>query len=207
MLKSKDITLLTKVHIVKRWFSSSHVWREWDHKEGWVPKNACFWMVILEKTLESLLDSKEIQPVHPKGNQSWIFIGRTDIEAESPILWPPDVKNWLIGKDPNAGKVWRQEEKRTTEDDLVGWHHWFNGRVWINSGSWWWTWRPDMLHSMGSQRVGHDWGTELNRTAFFPLLPSSFSVVFISTLPQHSYFASFECQSPSSQFLMLNSFQ
>ena len=117
------------------------------------------------------------------------------------LMWTDSLE-----KDPNAGKVWRQEEK-TTQDHLVGWHHWFNGQVWVNSGSWWWTWRPDMLHSMGSQRVGHDWATELNRIAFFPLLPSSFSVVFISTLPQHSYFASSECQSPSSQFLMLNSSQ
>ena len=93
-------------------FSSSHVWMwELDHKESWAPKNWCFWTVVLEKTLESPLDSKEIQPVHPKGNQSWIFIGRTDAEAETSIFWPPDVKNWLIGKDPEAGKDWRQEEK------------------------------------------------------------------------------------------------
>ena len=93
-------------------FSSSHVWMwELDHKESWAPKNWCFWTVVLEKTLESPLDCKEIQPVHPKGNQSWIFIGRTDAEAETSIFWPPDVKNWLIGKDPEAGKDWRQEEK------------------------------------------------------------------------------------------------
>ena len=93
-------------------FSRSHVWTwELDHKESWAPKNWCFWTVVLEKTLESPLDSKEIQPVHPKGNQSWVFIGRTDVEAEIPILWPPDVKNWLIRKDPDAGKVWRLEEK------------------------------------------------------------------------------------------------
>ena len=105
-------------------FSSSHVWMwELKHKESWGLKNWWFWTVVLEKTLESPLDCKEIQPVHPKGNQSWIFIGRTDTEAEAPILWPPDVKNWLIGKDPNAGKDWRQEEKGTTEDEMVGWHH------------------------------------------------------------------------------------
>ena len=92
-----------------------------DHKEGWAPKNWCFWTVVLEKTLGSLLDCKEIKPVHPKGNQPWIFIGRT--EAEAPILWPPDGKIWLIGKDPDAGKDWRQEEKGTTEDEMVGWHH------------------------------------------------------------------------------------
>ena len=96
---------------------------ELDHKESWVPKNWCFWIVVLEKILASPLDSKEIKPVHPKGNQSWIFIGRTDAAAEAPILWPPDAKNWLIWKDPDAGKDWRQEEKGTTEDEMVGWHH------------------------------------------------------------------------------------
>ena len=104
-------------------FSSGHVWmRELDYKENWAPKNWWFWTVVLEKTLESPLDCKEIQPVNPKGNQSWIFIGRTDAEAETPILWPPDAKNWLIGKDPDAGKDWRQE-KGTTEDEMVRWHH------------------------------------------------------------------------------------
>ena len=108
-------------------FSSSHVWMwELDYKEGWVLKNWCFWTVVLEKTLESPLDCEEIQSVHLKGNQSWIFIGRTDVEAETPILWPSDVKNWLIWKDPNAGKDWRQEENRTTEDEMVGWYHWLN---------------------------------------------------------------------------------
>ena len=100
---------------------------ELDYKESWVPKNWCFWTMVLEKTLESPLDYKEIQPVNPKGNQSWIFIGRTDAEAEAPILWPPDMKNWLTGKDPDAGKDWRWEEKGTTEDEMVGWHHWFDG--------------------------------------------------------------------------------
>ena len=95
--------------------------------ESWVPKNWCFWTVVLEKTPESPLDCKEIQPVHPKRDQSWIFIGRTDAEAESPILWPPDAKNWLIGKDPDAGTDLRQEEKGTTEDERVGWHHWLDG--------------------------------------------------------------------------------
>ena len=96
-------------------------------KESWVPKNWYFWTVVLEKTLESPLDCKEIQPVHPKGNQSWILIGRTDAEAEAPILWPPDAKNWLIWKDPNAGKDWRREEKGTTEDEMVGWNHQLTG--------------------------------------------------------------------------------
>ena len=109
-------------------FSSGHVWMwELDYKESWTPKNWCFWTVVLEKTLESPLDCKEIELVHPKGNQSWIFIGRTDIEAETPILWPPDAKSWLIGKDPDAGKDWRQEEKGTTEDEMVGCHHQLNG--------------------------------------------------------------------------------
>ena len=109
-------------------FSSSHVlmW-ELGHKESWALKNGCFWTAVLEKTLESPLDSKEIQPVHSKGNQSWIFIGRTDVEGETPILWPPDVKNLLIWKDPDAGKDWRQEEKGTTKDEMVIWHHWLNG--------------------------------------------------------------------------------
>ena len=108
--------------------SSSHVqmW-ELDYKESWALKNWCFWTVVLEKTLESPLDCKEIHPVHSKGNQSWIFIGRTDAEAEAPILWPPDAKSWLTGKDPDAGKDWRQEEKGTTEDEMVGWHHQLDG--------------------------------------------------------------------------------
>ena len=109
-------------------FSSSHVWMwELDYKESWAPKNRCFWTVVLEKTLEYPLDCKEIQPVHPKGNQSWIFIGETDAEAATPILWPPDMKNWLIGKDPDAEKDWRQEAKGMKEDEMVGWHHWLYG--------------------------------------------------------------------------------
>ena len=108
-------------------FYSSHVWMwELDSKESWTPKNWCFWTVVLEKTLESPLDCKEIEPVHPKGNQSWIFIGRTDAEAETPILWPPYAKNWLIWKDPDAGKDWEQEEKGMAEDEMVGWHHWLS---------------------------------------------------------------------------------
>ena len=98
-----------------------------DWQVTWAPKNWCFWTVVLEKTLEKPLDYKEIKPVHPKGNQSWIFIGKTDAEAETPIFWPPDAKNWLTGKDPDAGKDWRREEKRMTEDEMVGWHHWLNG--------------------------------------------------------------------------------
>ena len=164
ILKSRDITLPTKVCLVKAMvFSSGHVWMwELDYKESWAPKNWCFWTVVLEKTLEGPLDCKGIQPVHPKGDQSWVFIGRTDVEAETSILWPPDVKSWLIWKDPDAGKDWGQE-KGTTEDEMVGWPslpHWT--WVWVDSGSWWWTGRPGLLRLMGSQRVGHDWATELN---------------------------------------------
>ena len=114
-------------------FSSSHVWVwELDYKESWALKNLCFWTVVFKtfeqfKTFESPLDWKEIQPVHPKGDQYWVFTGRTDVEAETSILWPPDVKNWLIGKDPDPGKDWRQEEKGKTEDEMVGWHHQLNG--------------------------------------------------------------------------------
>ena len=148
-------------------FSSSHIWMwELNYKESWALKNWCFWTVVLEKTLKSPLDCKEIQPVHPKGNQSWLFIGRTDAEAETPILWPPDAKNWLIGKDTDAGKDWRWEEKGMTED---GWDGWMASLtqwtwVWVSSRSWWWTERPGVLQSTGLQRVGHDWETELNWT-------------------------------------------
>ena len=122
ILKSRDITLPTKVHLVK-----ATVFPELYYKESWVPKNWCFWTVVLEKTLESPLNCKVIQPVHPKWNQSWIFIGRIDDEAETSILWPPDAKNWLFWKDPDAGKDWRWEEKGPTEDEMVGWHPRLNG--------------------------------------------------------------------------------
>ena len=127
ILKSRDFA--NKVLSSKSYgFSSSHVWMwELDYKESWALKNWCFWTLVLEKSLESSMDCKKIQPVHPKGNQSWIFIGRTDGEAETPILWPPYAKNWLIGKDTDAGKDWRWEEKETTEVEMVGWHHQLNG--------------------------------------------------------------------------------
>ena len=145
-------------------FSNSHVWMwELDCKKSWVLKNWCFWTVMLEKTLEGPLDCKEIQPVHPKGDQPWIFIGRTDVEAEVPILWPPDAKSWLIGKDPDAGKDWRWEEKgndRRWEGWMASLTQWT--WVWVKSRSWWWIGRPDVLQSMGLQRIGHDWATELN---------------------------------------------
>ena len=124
ILKSRDITLSTKICLVKAMvFPVVMYGCELDYKESWAQKDWCFWTVVLEKTLESPLDRKEIQPVHPKGNQSWMFLGRTDVEVETPILWPPNAKSWLIGKDPNAGKDWGQE-KGTTEDEMVGWHHW-----------------------------------------------------------------------------------
>ena len=125
--------------------------------------NINFKEYLLRYSLKSL-GCKEIKPVHPKGNQSWIFIGRTDAEAETPVLWPPDAKNWLIWKDPDAGKDWRQEEKGMTKDEMVGWHCQLYGHeFWVSSRSWWWTGRPGMLQSMGSQRVGHDWATELKK--------------------------------------------
>ena len=143
-------------------FSSGHVWMwQLDYKESWVPKNWYFWTVVLEKTFGSPLDCKEIQPVNHKGNHSWIFIGRTTAEAETPVLWPPDAKNWVIEKDPDAGKDWRREK------GMTGWDGWMASLtqwtwVWVNSGSWWWTEGPGVLQSMGSQRVGHNWATELN---------------------------------------------
>ena len=122
-LKSRGITLPTKVCIVKAMVIMYRWWTLFTsgHQEGWAPENWCFWTVVLEKTLESALDCKEIKPVNPKGNQSWIFLGKTD--AEAVIFWPPDAKNWLIEKDPDAGKDWMQEEKGKTEDNMVGWHH------------------------------------------------------------------------------------
>ena len=144
-------------------FPNSNVWMwELEYKESWVLKNWCFWTVVLEKTLESPLDYKEIQPVYPEGNQSWIFIGRTDAKDETPMLWPTDVRNWLIWKDPDAGKDWRWEKK--------GWQRmrWLDGITdvmdmsLISSRSWWWTGKSGVLQSMGSLRVGHDWATEPN---------------------------------------------
>jgi len=143
-------------------FSSSHVWMwELDCEESWAPKNWCFWTVVLEKTLESPLDSRDIQPVHPKKNQSWIFIGRTDAEVEMPILWPPDVKNWLTGKDPDAGKDLRQEEKGMTEDEMVGWHHWLNGHeeLVMDREAW-----HTAIHGVAKSQTG--WVTELNWTEY-----------------------------------------
>ena len=138
----------------------------WDYKESWAPKNWCFWTVVLEKTLESPLDCKEIQPVHPKGDQSWVFIGRTDIEAETPILWPPHAKSWLIWKDSDAGKDWGQEEKGTTEDEMAGWHHQLDAHEF--------GWTPGVGDEQGGLTCCSSWGhkestrlsdwTELNWT-------------------------------------------
>ena len=154
-------------------FSNSHVWMwELDYKESWVPKNWCFRTVVLEKTLENPLNCREIKPVNPKGNQTWIFIGRTDAEAETPIFWPPDAKNWLTGKDPDAGKDWKQEEKGKTEDEMFGWHHWLNGHefeqalgVGEEQGSL-------LCCSHGVARVRHNWATELKEKAELKVMNS-----------------------------------
>ena len=158
IFKSRDITLPTKVHMVKAIiFSSSHVWIwELDHKEGWAPKNWCFWTVVLEKCLESPLNCKEIQPVHPRGNQPWIFIGSTHAEAEAPILWPPDVKNWLVWKDPDAGRHWGQEENGTTEDEMGGWHHWLDGHEF--------EWTPGVGDGQGGLVCCFSWGRKESDT-------------------------------------------
>ena len=166
-------------------FSSGHVgmW-ELDYKESWALKNWCFWTVVLEKTLESLLDCKEIQPVHSKGDQSWVFIGRTDVEAETPILWPPDEKCWLIWKVPDAGKDWEQEEKGTTEDEMVGLHHQFYGH--------WFGWTLGVGDGQGSlctvihgvtksQTWLRDW-TELISSYMVPMLSQFSHVQLFATL-------------------------
>ena len=151
ILESRDIT--NKCPSCQSYgFSSSHVWMwELDHKESWALKNWCFSTVMLEKTPETPLDCKQIKPVNPKGNQSCIVIESSDAEAEISILWPPDAKKWLIWKDPDPGKDWRQEEKGMTEDEMVGWHHSLNGRVSAGSRNWWWMGTPALLQSVGSQ--------------------------------------------------------
>ena len=161
LLKSRDITLPTKVRLCQSYgFSSSYVWMwELDYKESWALKNRCFWTVVLKETLESPLDCKELQPVDPKGNQSWIFIGRTDVEAEAPMLWPPDANSWFIWKDSD-GRL-----KAGGEGDDRGWVIWVASLTqwtweWVNSGSWCWTGRPGMLQSIGvakSQTRLSDW--------------------------------------------------
>ena len=136
ILKRKDITLQTKVCLGKAMFTRGHVWMwELDHKEGWILKNWCFWSMVLEKTLESPLDCKEIQPVHPKGDQSWVFIGRADVDAETPILWPPDAKSWLIWKDPDAGKI---EGRRRRGWERMRWSNGITQWIWVWANSRWW---------------------------------------------------------------------
>ena len=168
ILKSRDIILSTKVLSSQGYgFSSGHVWMsELDYKESWALKNWCFWTVVLEKTLESPLECKEIQPVLPKRYQSWVFIGKTDVVVETPILWPPDAKSWLVWKDLDAAKDWGQEEKGTTEDEMVGWHHRLNGHglgglreLVMDSEAW-----RAMVHGVAKSRTWlSDW-TELNWT-------------------------------------------
>ena len=142
---------------------------ELDCEEGWAPKNWWFWTVVLEKTLESPLDCKEIQSVHSEGDQSWVFFGRTDAKAETPVLWPSHVKSWLIGKDSDAEKDWGQEEKATTEDEMAGWHHRLHGREseWTLGVGELRTGTLGVLRFMGSRRVRHDWATEVNWTDTF----------------------------------------
>ena len=164
IFKSRDITLPTKVHLVKAMVFPVVIYGMWelDCEESWGPKNWCFWTVVLEKTLESPLDCNEVQPVHSKGDQPWVFFGRNDTKADTPVLWPPHGKSWLIGKDSDAGRDWGQEEKGMTEDEMAGWHHWLDGHeLW---------WAPEVgdgqgglacCDSCGCKRVGHDWATEL----------------------------------------------
>ena len=143
---------------------------ELDHKEGWAPKNWYFWTVVLEKTLESPLDCKEIKPVNRKGNQPWIFIGQPDAEVEVPVLWPPDstFQSWLIGKDPEAGKDWRQEEKGETQDEMVGWHHWLNGHEFEQTSGDGEGQRSLVCSSpWASPKVGHDLATEQQQMIFW----------------------------------------
>ena len=164
-------------------FSSSHVWMwELDYKESWAPKNCCFWTVVLEKTLKSPLECKEIKPVNPQGNQSWILIGKNDAEAEAPILWSPDAKNWLIWKDPNAGKDWRQEEKEITEVEMVEWHHWFNGHEFEQA--------PEVGDGQGSLACCSPWGLkELDTTEQLNWneIPVIFLHIFLSWSDYNAY--------------------
>ena len=163
ILKSRDITLSTKFHLVKAMVFPVVMYG----CESWTIKKAEHWRIdafevwycrrLLRVPWTARRSNQSIR-------KSWIFIGRTDAEAKTPILWPLDAKNWLIGKAPDAGKDWRQEEKGMTEDEMVGWHHQLDGCIWASSGSWWWTGRPGILQSMGSKRVRHDWATELKWT-------------------------------------------
>jgi len=179
ILKSRDITLSTKVHLVKAMVFPVVMYGVWelDYKESWVPRNCCFWTVVLEKILESPSDCKEYQPGHPKGDHSWVFIGRTDAKAETPILWPPDAKSWLIWKDLDAGKDWRQEEKGTTEDEMVRWHHWLNGHEF--------GWTPGVDDGQGGLACCGSWGRKesdtiewLNWTDWYKMKPWKYNVMW-----------------------------
>ena len=176
---------------------------ELDCEKSWVPKNWCFWTVVLEKTFENPLDSKEIQPVHPEGDQSWVFIGRNDAKAETPILWPPHVKSWVIGKEP-----WCWEGLGAGgEGDDRGWDDWMASLtrwtwVWVNSGSWWWRGRPGVLRFMGSQRVGQDWVTELNWTEFYFMIVLFFFFFLIKCRPVILLSQSLYCHISQSHFCM-----
>ena len=158
VLKSKDITLLTKVLIVKAMVIPivMYLCESWTKKEGWVSRNWCFWTVVLKKTLESPLGCKEIKSVHPKGNQPWIFIGRTDAKTEAPILWPPDAKNWLTGKDSDDGENGEQEEKEVTEDEMAGWHHQLTGHEFTQT--------PGDGEGQGSLACCSPWGQKESET-------------------------------------------
>ena len=150
ILKSRDVTLPTKVHLVKAIvFPVVRLDVRVGYKESWVPKNWCFWTVVLEKTLDSPLDYKEIQLVHSKGDQPWDFFGRNDAKAETPVLWPPHAKSWLIGKDSDAGRDWGQEEKGTTEDEMAGWHHWLDECEF--------EWTPGVGDGQGGLACCHSW--------------------------------------------------
>jgi len=176
IFKSRDITFATKVRLVKAIVFPVVMYGMWelDCEESWAWKNWCFWTVVLEKTLESPLDCKEIQPVHPKGDQSWVFFARTDAEAETPILWPHHAKSWLIGKDPDAGRDWGQEEKGTIEDEMAGWHHWLDAHEF--------GWTPGVGDRQGGLACCDSWGRkesdttkQLNWTEYSWILGEFFS--------------------------------
>ena len=183
ILKSRDITLPTKVCLVKAMvFSCGHVWMwELDCGEVWAPKNWCFWTVVLEKTLESPLDCKEIQPVHSEGDQPWDFFRRNDAKAETHVLWPPHVKSWLIGKDSDAGRNWGQEEKGMTEDEMAVWHHWLDGHES--------EWTPGVGDGQGGLVCCDSWGCkELDMTEWLIWSDLMFNIDFwISLMRQMSH--------------------